>query len=108
MSAKLPDLKYIKPGDETDRVNRMRPVSQADHYLTQQQKSYMNEWNEHYWNKNINKPAMRNKKAMIGFTLAGTVVGIYYMAYNKFKMRGDDLFNEMDTIAAANQSRKKE
>ena len=100
MSGKLPDLKYIKPGDEADRINRMRPVSQADDYLTNQQKSYMNEWNEHYWNKNINKPAMRNKKLMIAGTLFSMVGGVYYIAFNKFKMRGDDIFNEMDLQAA--------
>ena len=105
MSAKLPKLKYIKPGDENKRINRMRMVSQADDYLTNQQRSYMKEWNEHYWNKNINKPAVRNKKLLIGGTFCGLVVGTYWLALNKFKIRNDDLYAEMDKQAMENNVR---
>lgn len=104
---KLPSLRYIKPGDENENVNRMRKLNQADFYVTNQQKSYMDEWNQHYFNKNVNKPGTRNKKLIVGGTLMGTVIAIYVLALNRFRMLGDDVFDEMDKEAADNRNQRR-
>jgi len=79
------------------KAQKMRAVDLATDMTTDMQKSYMKEWNDHYFIKNMNKKGVVMRKRYIGGLLFGIVAGIYYMALNRFKFHGDDLIGEMDT-----------
>ena len=79
------------------KAQKMRQVDLATDMTTDMQKSYMKEWNDHYFIKNMNKKGVVMRKRYIGGLLFGIVAGIYYMALNRFKFHGDDLIGEMDT-----------
>ena len=79
------------------KAQKMRQVDLATDMTTDMQKSYMKEWNDHYFIKNMNKKSVVMRKRYIGALLFGVVGGIYYLALNRFKIHGDDLIGEMDT-----------
>ena len=82
---------------KTIKAQKMRQVDLATDMTTDMQKSYMKEWNDHYFLKNQNKKSVVMRKRYIGGLIFGLVGGIYYLALNRFKIHGDDLIGEMDT-----------
>jgi len=89
------------------KAQKMRQVDLATDMATDMQKSYMKEWNDHYFIKNMNKKGVVMRKRYIGGLLFGVVAGIYYLALNRFKIHGDDLIGEMDTEYKSDSFRAK-
>lgn len=86
--------KLPKPG--ADGTTRMKPVNFAQDIMTEEQRSYIKDWNQSVYDKNRFNSAMKTRSRSIAGVLFGLVGGIYYLALNRFGFRKDDAVAELD------------
>merc|ERR1711941_237916 len=75
---------------------KMRQVNLAEDLLGDSQKSYMKEWNEYYFMKNLNNAANKTRKRGIAGCIFAIAGGVYVLGLNRFTIHGDDLMSEID------------